>query len=183
MDVAVDAGQILGVRGRAGDRGNRGRLGPKELFAWQANAAPDRLTRPLVREAGRLTETDWPTAMERIVDRSRHLLTVCGPGLYRLLHHRPVVPGGVLHPRGHRAGRARHQPSGRQHPSVHSHRRRGPQADFGSDGQPGSYADLDQADTLALFGHNMAETQPVLWMRVLDRLAGRQPPKLDFVHV
>lgn len=46
MDIAVADGRIAGVRGRAGDRVNRGRLGPKDLFGWQANASPDRLTRP-----------------------------------------------------------------------------------------------------------------------------------------
>ncbi len=29
---------------------------------------------------------------------------------------------------------------------------------------------------IALFGHNIAETQTVLWMRMLDRLAGDNPP-------
>ncbi len=49
---------------------------------------------------------------------------------------------------------------------------------FGCDGQPASYTDVDSADVIALFGHNVAETQPVLWMRMLDRLAGPQPPRL-----
>ncbi|MDT7704295.1 MAG: hypothetical protein QOJ30_6620, partial [Pseudonocardiales bacterium] len=49
---------------------------------------------------------------------------------------------------------------------------------FGCDGQPGSYTDVDDADVIALFGHNVAETQPVLWMRILDRLAGQDPPRL-----
>ena len=51
-------------------------------------------------------------------------------------------------------------------------------ASFGSDGQPGSYTDVDHCDTLALWGHNVAETQAVLWMRMLDRLHGpdRPPP-------
>jgi anaerobic selenocysteine-containing dehydrogenase len=49
---------------------------------------------------------------------------------------------------------------------------------FGTDGQPGSYADIDHADAIMLFGHNMAETQAVTWMRVLDRLEGPNPPKL-----
>jgi ferredoxin-nitrate reductase len=43
MDVAVADGRIVGVRGRAGDRVNQGRLGPKGLFGWQANHSPDRL--------------------------------------------------------------------------------------------------------------------------------------------
>ena len=49
---------------------------------------------------------------------------------------------------------------------------------FGCDGQPGSYTDIDHADVIALFGHNMAETQTVLWTRILDRLAGPNPPAL-----
>ncbi|MFB8046634.1 molybdopterin-dependent oxidoreductase [Streptomyces hydrogenans] len=49
---------------------------------------------------------------------------------------------------------------------------------FGCDGQPGSYDDIDHADVIALFGHNLAETQPVQWMRILDRLAGGDPPRL-----
>jgi hypothetical protein len=32
MDVAVAHGRIVGVRGQPGDRVNRGRLGPKDLF-------------------------------------------------------------------------------------------------------------------------------------------------------
>src|SRR5579871_2749568 len=49
---------------------------------------------------------------------------------------------------------------------------------FGSDGQPGSYGDIDFTDCMLIVGHNMAATQTVLWSRVLDRLAGPKPPKL-----
>jgi len=45
MDIAVKDGQMVGVRGRANDRANHGRLGPKGLFGWQANNSPDRLAR------------------------------------------------------------------------------------------------------------------------------------------
>ena len=42
MDIAVQGGQMVGVRGRAQDRINHGRLGPKGLFGWQANRlSPD----------------------------------------------------------------------------------------------------------------------------------------------
>lgn len=52
---------------------------------------------------------------------------------------------------------------------------------FGSDGQPGSYSDIDYTDCLFLVGHNMAHTQTVLWSRVLDRLEGHNPPTLIVV--
>lgn len=80
LDIAVAGGRIVGVRGRADDRANQGRLGPKGLFGWQANHAADRLTRPLVREGGELVETDWGTAMDRIVQRSRQQLKSLGRG-------------------------------------------------------------------------------------------------------
>ena len=36
FDIAVRDGRIVGVRGRRDDRVNHGRLGPKDLFGWQA---------------------------------------------------------------------------------------------------------------------------------------------------
>lgn len=52
---------------------------------------------------------------------------------------------------------------------------------FGSDGQPGSYTDVDYTDCIFLVGHNVASTQTVLWTRMLDRLAGPDPPKVIVV--
>ena len=52
---------------------------------------------------------------------------------------------------------------------------------FGCDGQPGSYADVDYTECLFLFGHNVANTQTVLWSRMLDRLDGPNPPRLIVV--
>jgi anaerobic selenocysteine-containing dehydrogenase len=49
---------------------------------------------------------------------------------------------------------------------------------FGSDGDPGSHTDIDACDTLFLVGHNVAETQTVLWMRMLDRLHAPDRPRL-----
>ena len=48
-------------------------------------------------------------------------------------------------------------------------------ASFGTDGQPGSYTDIDHCDAIALWGHNVAETQAMLWTRMLDRRRGAGP--------
>src|SRR3954453_1060535 len=79
VDIAVKGGRIVGVRGRAEDPVNRGRLGPKGLYGWQANNSPDRLTQPLVRHGGELLPASWDEAMELIVGRSRELLESMGP--------------------------------------------------------------------------------------------------------
>ncbi|MCU1593105.1 MAG: nitrate reductase [Frankiales bacterium] len=178
MDIAVKGGRIVGVRGRAGDRVNHGRLDPKDLFAWQANGSGDRLTRPLVRRDGQLVETDWDTAMDLIVRRTRDLVAERGPGslgfyttgqlfLEEYYTLATLVRGGLSC--NHLDGNTRlcTATSGEALKQT-----------FGADGQPGSYADVDHADTIALYGHNVAETQTVLWMRMLDRLDGPNPPRL-----
>jgi ferredoxin-nitrate reductase len=179
IDIAVKDGRIVGVRGRAGDRVNQGRLDPKDLYGWQANGSPDRLKRPLVRENGELVETDWDTAMGRIVARSRELLE--GPGgwgrigfytsgqLFLEEYYTLAVIGKAGIGTPHMDGNTR---------LCTATAAAALKASFGSDGQPASYTDVDHCDALALFGHNVAETQAVLWMRMLDRRRGSDPPQL-----
>src|SRR5436853_7071963 len=75
LDIGVRDGKIVGVRGRADDAVNRGRLGPKGLHGWEANPHADRLTRPLIRRKGRLETTTWDRAMDLIVRKSRELVS------------------------------------------------------------------------------------------------------------
>src|SRR4051794_9229355 len=78
-DLAVQDGRLVGVRGRAMDRVNRGRLGPKDLYGWQAIQSPDRLTCPLVRRDGELRPASWDEAMGLVVERSQAVLRRQGP--------------------------------------------------------------------------------------------------------
>src|SRR4029079_14045727 len=80
LDIGVAGGQIVGVRGRADDPVNHGRLGPKGLHGWEANASSDRLTTPLVRSDGRLAPASWDEAMNLIVQRSKDDIARFGPG-------------------------------------------------------------------------------------------------------
>ena len=65
LDIGVKEGRIVGVRGRATDRVDHGRLGPKGLHGWAANHSPDRLTKPLIRREGKLQETRFGAALQR----------------------------------------------------------------------------------------------------------------------
>ena len=178
MDIAVKDQRIVGVRGRSVDRVNHGRLGPKDLYGWQANASADRLTRPLIREGGQLVETDWDTAMDRVVARSKELMAEQGSsaiGFY--------TTGQLFSEEYYTLGVVAHGGLGTNHVDGNTRLCTATAAEalkesFGCDGQPGSYTDVDHADVIALFGHNMAETQTVLWTRVLDRLEGPNPPKV-----
>jgi predicted molibdopterin-dependent oxidoreductase YjgC len=68
---ACTTGASSAWRGRAEDRVNHGRLGPKGVYGWQANNSPDRLTQPLVRRNGRLDPASWDEAMGLVVEQSR----------------------------------------------------------------------------------------------------------------
>jgi anaerobic selenocysteine-containing dehydrogenase len=178
LDIAVKDGRIVGVRGRGIDRVNHGRLDPKDLFGWQANASRDRLTTPMVRVRGKLQPCDWDTAMDRIVRRSHELLENHGPsaiGFY--------TSGQLFLEEYYTQGAIAHGAIGTNHVDGNTRLCTATAAEalkesFASDGQPGSYTDVDHADVIALFGHNVAETQTVLWARMLDRLAGDSPPTI-----
>jgi anaerobic selenocysteine-containing dehydrogenase len=175
-DIAVKNGRMVGVRGRAGDAVNHGRLGPKGLYgSWQWSDR-DRLTRPLVREHGRLVESDWDHAMDLIVRRSRALLDELGP-----LSHGFYTSGQLFLEEYYTLAVLGKAGLGTPHMDGNTRLCTATAAaalkeSFGSDGQPGCYADIEACDTLFLFGHNMAATQTVLWSRVLDRLAGADRP-------
>src|SRR5215213_8148284 len=77
LDIAVKDNQIVGVRGRADDPVNHGRLGPKGLHGWVANNAADRLRTPLLRDGakgqGKFREASWDEAMTLIVNRCKEI--------------------------------------------------------------------------------------------------------------
>ena len=177
--IAIKDGRMVGVRGRESDVVNHGRLGPKGLYgSWQPLNSPDRLTRPLVRDNGRLVEADWDEAMSRIVGASTRRLSEQGPeshGFYTSgqLFLEEYYALGIIAKAGlgtpHLDGNTRLCTATAAASLKES---------FGADGQPGTYEDLDYCDALFCYGHNMAETQTVLWSRVLDRMDGPDRPTL-----
>ncbi len=181
LDIAVKDGRIAGVRGRAIDRVNHGRLGPKGLFGWQANNAPDRLTRPLIRQGNELVESDWDTAMDLLVARTQRQLAGKGPSsigfytsgqLFLEEYYTLAVIGKAGIGTPHMDGNTR---------LCTATAAAALKETFGTDGQPGSYTDIDHADTIFLIGSNLPEQQSVLWMRMLDRRRGQNPPRLIVV--
>ncbi|HEY9617958.1 MAG TPA: molybdopterin-dependent oxidoreductase [Microcoleaceae cyanobacterium] len=178
MDIGVKDGVIVGVRGRAVDPVNHGRLGPKGLHSWVANHSQDRLTQPLIRRNGKLEIASWDEAMNLIVQRSQDICdryTSGAIGFYTSgqLFIEEYYTLGVIGKAGlgtpHMDGNTRLCTATSAAALKQS---------FGSDGQPGSYIDLDVTDAILHVGHNIASQHTVLWMRILDRRRGPNPPKL-----
>jgi ferredoxin-nitrate reductase len=175
LDIAVSAGRMVGVRGREHDRVNHGRLGPKGLLGWQGQLR-DRLERPLVRRGGRLVEAGWDEAMDVVVSRSRELLDTKGP-----LSHAFYTSGQLMLEEYYTLAVIGKAAIGTPHMDGNTRLCTATAAaalkeTFGADGQPGSYTDLDVCDAVFHYGHNVAETQTVLWARMLDRMAGPDAP-------
>jgi len=181
LDIGVKSGRMVAVRGRVIDRVNRGRLGPKGLHGWVANHSSDRLTRPLVRRDARLIETTWDEALAEVVARSKEVGAKYGSGaigfycsgqmmLEEYYALAQIARAGIGTP--HLDGNTRLCTATASAALIES---------FGSDGSPGSYSDYDSTDAIFMVGHNMAETQTVLWSRILDRRRGPRPPRLIVV--
>jgi len=178
LDIGVKDGQIVGVRGRGVDAVNHGRLGPRGLHGWMANNSPDRLKKPLIRRNGKLEEASWDEAMDLIVQKSKAIIekhTSLGIGFYTTGqffledYYTLAVIGKAGLGTPHMDGNTR---------LCTATSAAALKVSFGSDGQPGSYTDLDTAEVIMHVGHNISSQQTVLWMRILDRLAGPNPPKL-----
>jgi ferredoxin-nitrate reductase len=182
LDIGVKENRIVGVRGRSDDAINRGRLGPKGLHGWIANHSSDRLTQPLMRTGrkgdGAFRSASWDEAMDAIVQRCqdvRQRFTSGAIGFYSTgqlfledyytLSVVAMAGLGTMHVDGNT----------RLCTATASFALR---ETFGNDGQPSTAADYDSADCIVHIGHNVASTQTVSWMRILDRRRGKHPPKL-----
>lgn len=181
LDVGVNGGRMVAVRGRGVDRINRGRLGPKGLFGWQANESKERLQHPLIRKGDKLQPATWDEAMSLIVRRTKEIqiehtsgaIAFYNTGQLFLEEYwtlSTITDAGLRTP--HVDGNTRLCTATASHALMQS---------FGTDGAPGSFTDFDTTNAIFHIGHNPAETQTVQWMRILDRRAGSNPPKLIVV--
>ncbi len=151
------------------------------MHGCEANASPDRLTRPLIRRGSALKEASWDEAMGLVVERSRQIVEESTAGAIgfstsgQLFLEECCTLGAI--------GKA-----GLSTPHMDGNTRlcRATAAaslkeTFSADGQPGSYTDPDTTDAIFHVGNNVASQQTVLRSRILDRSRGPDPPKLVVV--
>jgi anaerobic selenocysteine-containing dehydrogenase len=168
LEIAVKDEAIVGVRGIADHPVNFGHLGPKGEHGWVANNSHRRGTRPMIRrrKGGALEPVSWPEAMDFFIDRFRH---AWGKGHENLACYNS---GQLTIEELYTLGKLWR--GGLQSSNIDGNTRlctatsaTGLMANFGADGPVASYVDIDQADLLCLYGHNVAEAQTVLWERML----------------
>jgi assimilatory nitrate reductase catalytic subunit len=168
---SVGCGMLLGVRGDrvvtvAGDPDhpvNRGRLCPKGLSEHHTLTAPGRLTTPLI--GGK--PVGWDVALDRVVGDFRRLLEEHGPESVAILS-----TGQLVTEEFYALGKLARLGMGLAHYDGNTtlcmaSAVSGYKLSFGTDGPPGCYDDLEEADVVVLWGANIADNHPLLVPRLL----------------
>ena len=173
MLVGVRDGRAVAVQGDPDHPVNRGRLCPKGLTEHHTIGAEGRLRHPLV-DGRRAT---WDEALDRLVGGFTRLMAEHGPDSVAVLSTGQLVTEefyalgklvrlglGVRHYDGNTTLCMASAVSGYK-------------MAFGSDGPPGCYDDFETAETVVLFGANVADCHPLLAPRIM----GPNGPRLVVV--
>lgn len=165
--IGVRDGQAVTVEGNQDSSVNRGRLCVKGLYEWKFLNHPQRATSPMIRKKGRLEPVSWKEALTFMVNRIKDICQEKGPEAIGVYHS-----GQLLMEEYYALGKLAKGVIGT--PNLDSNTRlcmasavKGAIRSFGTDGPPGCYEDVEQAEVLFILGANPAEMHPQLWQRIL----------------
>jgi assimilatory nitrate reductase catalytic subunit len=181
MLLGVCDNKAVAVRGNPNHPVNQGKLCPKGLSEHHTLAAPGRARQPLLRKNGTLVPVCWDEVLDTMVTRIRGIqqhygdeaLGVVGTG--QLLTEECYTLGKLV-----QLGFRTRNNDGNTTLCMAS-AVSGYKLSFGSDGPPGSYADMENADVIILIGANIADNHPILCHRVDRTSPGTKPRKLIVV--
>ena len=169
MLVGTRDGRPVAARGNPDHPVNRGKLCPKGLSEHLIVEAPGRATTPMLRKRGRnspLEPVSWNEALTVMLDRIGTLQSAHGPGTLGV-----ISTGQLLTEEFYTLGKL--VQLGFRTPNFDGNTTlcmasavSGYKLSFGSDGPPGSYADLEAADVVLLLGANIADNHPILCNRL-----------------
>ena len=166
MFIGVKGGRAVSVRGNPDHPVNRGMLCPKGLSEHHTIAADNRARYPLLRKNGALDRVSWDEALTTMATRFRDIQSRYGPGSVGVISTGQLVTEefytlGKLVQLGIGTPNIDGNTTLCMATAVSGYKR-----SFGSDGPPGAYEDLEQADVILLIGANVAENHPILCWRL-----------------
>jgi assimilatory nitrate reductase catalytic subunit len=176
MFIGIRDNRAVAVRGNPLHLVNRGKLCPKGLSEHHILDAPGRAKHPLLRKNGVLVPVSWDEALDTMVTRIREIqdrhgnesLGVVGTG--QLLTEETYALGKLVQ-LGFRTPNNDGNTTLCMASAVSGYK-----LSFGSDGPPGSYSDMENADVIFLIGANIADNHPILCQR-LDRTSPGTKPR------
>jgi assimilatory nitrate reductase catalytic subunit len=166
MLIGVKDGKAVAARGNPEHPVNRGKLCPKGLSEHHILDAPGRATTPMLRKDGKLAPVSWAEALDVMVERIGAVQAKYGKGALGV-----VGTGQLLTEEYYTLGKLVQLGFGTSNNDGNTtlcmaSAVSGYKLSFGSDGPPGSYADLEHADVVLLIGSNIADNHPILCNRL-----------------
>ncbi len=162
IEIGVKDGRAVASRPLASHPVNRGKLCPKGLSEHYIIAAQNRARYPLLRRNGKLVRVSWDEALDTLVERFRSVQLAHGANALGVLSTGQLVTEefytlGKLVQLGFGTNNYDGNTTLCMASAVSGYK-----ISFGSDGPPGNYEDLEQADVALLVGANIAENHPIL---------------------
>jgi nitrate reductase (cytochrome) len=174
--VATKGDRIVATKGDPDAPVNKGLNCIKGYFNGKIMYGKDRLTQPLMRmtdgkfdKKGKFTPVTWDQAFDEMERQFRKTYGEMGPtGIGIIGSGQYVVQEGYVSTKLIKAGFRSNNidPNAR---NCMASAVAGFIQTFGIDEPMGNYDDIEHADTMVLWGANMAECHPILWSRVTDR--------------
>ncbi len=176
IQIATAKGKIVATKADVDSPVNRGLNCIKGDFNGKIPYGKDRLTQPLLRmkngkfdKQGNFVPVSWERAFEEMTAQFKRHYQELGPtGIGFFGSGQQTVQEGYAAVKLFKAGfrsnnidpNARHCMASAVAAFMQT---------FGTDEPSGNYEDIELTDTMVLWGANMAEMHPVLWMRITDR--------------
>ena len=175
VQVGVKNGKVVAVSGDRQAPVNKGLLCVKGYHAGMILYGKDRLTTPMLRKNGKLSPISWDEAIQTIAERinaAPDRFAIYGSGQW-------TIPEGYAANKFMKGGLSNNMidPNARL---CMASAVTGYISTYGVDEPYNCYDDLDNLDTLILWGNNLAEMHPILFSRVVDRrLRGEKVTLID----
>ncbi|HEU4996672.1 MAG TPA: molybdopterin-dependent oxidoreductase [Gemmatimonadaceae bacterium] len=167
--VGIEDGRAAAVKGDPDSTVSRGLACAKGYYSVQALYGRDRITRAVIRRDRTPVEVPIAEALDLVAYRLRETVQKYGKDSVAVYGSAQwTIPDAYVASKLFKGGLGTN--------NVESSTRlyaasamAGLESSFGLDGSIGCYEDIDQADVFVLWDINIAETDPVLFSRMLDR--------------
>jgi nitrate reductase NapA len=179
--VAVENGRAAAVKGDPDSPVNKGSACVKGYYSVEALYGRDRITRAMVRRNGLLVEVPLGEALDLVAKKLRDTAQQHGKDSIAVYGSAQwTIPDAYVASKLFKGalGTNNVETSARLYAASAMV---GLQSSFGLDGAIGCYEDIDHGDVFVLWNANLAETDPVLFSRMLDRR--RANPAVRIIHL
>ncbi|RUM68876.1 MAG: nitrate reductase, partial [Sulfurospirillum sp.] len=175
--IGVKGDEPVYVKGDPKHPVNRGTLCPKGLSEHEMVHASNRLTTPMIRKNGKLTEVEWEEAFKHTSDKFKEIQQKYGKKAIGV-----ISTGQFLTEDFYTLGKFVQLGLGTNNYCGNTtlcmaSAVMGYKHSFGSDGPPASYEDFSHADVIMLIGANIADNHPILKLHIArnKKITGKKP--------